>query len=234
MYSPPERSVLQTRLNEIHQYSNLHQLKINRDKTKIMTFNPSYKYDFLPKLFIGDDQLEVVKSVKILGIHLTSDMRWNEHTEKSVKKAKKKLWYLRRLSKLGASESTLIDIFHKVIRSTLEQGAPIFSGGLTKTNSEGFESVQKSAFKIILRGKYHDYDNALDHLEQSTLEVRRQKMSLKFAKKCIKHPKMKHLFRKGKNLETRRGVKFMEPKYKTDRSNNGPIPYLIRLLNGNY
>ena len=98
-------------------------------------------------------------------------MKWNTHTQKSVKKGKQKLWYLRRLSKLKASNSTLLDIYQKVIRSTLEQGVPIFSGGLSKTNSDDFESVQKSAFKVILRGEYHDYDNALDYLEQSTLNA---------------------------------------------------------------
>ena len=159
-------------------------------------------------------------------------MKWNTHTQKSVKKGKQKLWYLRRLSKLKASNSTLLDIYQKVIRSTLEQGVPIFSGGLSKTNSDDFESVQKSAFKVILRGEYHDYDNALDFLEQTTLKERRKEISLKFAKKNVNHPKMKHLFRRKKNLETRKGGKFIEPRYRTDRANNGPVNYLIRLLNG--
>ena len=108
----------------------------------------------------------------------------------------------------------------------------IFSGGLSKTNSDDFESVQKSAFKVILRGEYHDYDNALDFLEQTTLKERRKEISLKFAKKNVNHPKMKHLFRRKKNLETRKGGKFIEPRYRTDRANNGPVNYLIRLLNG--
>ena len=136
------------------------------------------------------------------------------------------------MSKLKASVPTLVDIYHKVICSTLEQGVPIFAGGLSKTNNDEFESVQKSAFKIILRGKYHDYNNALNNLDELSLEKRRRKISLKFAKKSVKHPKMKHLFRKKKNLETRMGVKFIEPRYKTNRANNGPVNYLIRLLNG--
>ena len=150
-----------------------------------------------------------------------------------VTKAKKKLWYLRRLSKLGASIPTLVDIFHKVIRSIMEQGAPIYTGALTKTNIDEFEGVQKSAFKIILRGQYHDYESALNMLDELTLEERRVKMTLKFAKKSAKHPKMKHLFKKQVNVKTRSGVKYVEPRYKTDRANNGPINYFIRLLNNN-
>ena len=153
-----------------------------------------------------------------------------------VSKAKKKLWYLRRLCKLKASVSTLLDIYQKVIRSVMEQGAPIYTGALTKTNIEEFESVQKSAFKIILRGQYSDYSSALETLEELTLEERRTKITLKFAKNSVKHPKMKHLFKKQVNLKARKVKgenKFIEPRYNTNRANNGPINYFIRLLNNN-
>ena len=117
----------------------------------------------------------------------------------------------------------------------MEKGAPIYTGGLTKTNIDEFESVQKSAFKIILRGQYYDYSNALNMLDELTLEERRKKISLKFAKNSVKHPKMKHLFQKQKKTKTRNGDKsgdkFIEPRYKTDRANNGPVNYFIRLLN---
>ena len=91
---PSEQSALQTRLNQIQQYSELHQLKINREKTKVMAFNFSRKFDFMPKLFIDNEQLEVVTSTKLLGVKISSDLKWNLHTEYLVKKAKKKLWYL--------------------------------------------------------------------------------------------------------------------------------------------
>ena len=45
---PPHRSVLQTRLNDINDYAKVHQLKVNHEKTKILPFNFSRKFDFLP------------------------------------------------------------------------------------------------------------------------------------------------------------------------------------------
>ena len=59
---PPGNSLLQKRLNQIQEYTEVHQLKINEDKTKVMSFNFCTKYDFMPKLKIGDNQLEVVES----------------------------------------------------------------------------------------------------------------------------------------------------------------------------
>ena len=115
----------------------------------------------------------------------------------------------------------------------MEQGAPVFSGGLSKGNKNDFENVQKQAFKIILRGKFHNYQKALNTLSQDTLEERRSAISLKFAKKSVKHPKLKHLFRKKENDRTRTGTKFIEQKMKSARGENGPINYFIRLLNKN-
>ena len=83
----------------------------------------------------------------------------------------------------------------------LEMAAPVFSGGLSQTNISDIEDVQRSAFKIILRRDYVSYSQALDILGETTLEERRDKICLKFAKKSANHPKMKHLFKK----KTKRG-----------------------------
>ena len=151
---PAERSLLQTRLDQIQEYADIHQLKINKSKTKVMSFNFSRKFDFLPKLSIGNEQLEVVESTKLLGVIISSDLKWNLHTDYATKKAKKKLWCLRRLSKLGASITTLLDQYIMITRNTLEQATPVFSEALTHSNIDEFEDVQKTAFKIILKGKY--------------------------------------------------------------------------------
>ena len=116
-------------------------------------------------------------------------------------------------------------------RSILEMGAPIFSGGLSQTNKQDFEDVQKGAFKIILRGHYQSYDNALEVLEEKTLESRRDDISLKFAKKSVNHPKMKHLFQLKDDKRTRSEPAYFEPQFINARGFNGPVNYLIQLLN---
>ena len=47
--------------------------------------------------------------------------------------------------------------------------APVFSGGLSKANKNDFEDVQRQAFKIILRGNFANYEDAMDILGQETL-----------------------------------------------------------------
>ena len=122
------------------------------------------------------------------------------------KKGNKRLWFLRRLSKLGASIETLVEMFQLSIRNLMEQGAPVFTGGLSQGN-----------------------------MNQDTLEERRIVISLKFAKKSINHPKLKHFFKRNTNDRTRFGrkFKFIEPRVNSDRGRKGPISFLIRLLNEN-
>ena len=99
-------------------------MQINDKKTKIMPFNFSRNYDFIPSYNINGQQVEVVYETKLLGVIIRSDCKWSSNTEYMTKKAKSKLWFLRRLKYLGASDNALIDLFKlhlTLFRPTLYQ-----------------------------------------------------------------------------------------------------------------
>ena len=82
---------------------------------------------------------------------------------------------------------------------------------ITVENREDLERVQKTVLKIILGLRYKSYQNALDILELETLEKRREKLCLNFARKASKHPKCKNMFpfnEKIHKMKTRRPSKF--------------------------
>ena len=56
-------------------------------------------------------KLELVEQFKLLGVVITSDLKWDENTDYITKKAFSRLWLLRRLKKLGASRKALLDIY---------------------------------------------------------------------------------------------------------------------------
>ena len=114
----------------------------------------------------------------------------------------------------------------------LEQSAVVWHSSLTLKNRNEIERVQKSAVKIILGNKYTEYKDALKILRLETLFERRNRLSLKFATKSIKHEKAKHLFplnEKQKHL--RNSEKFKVNFASTDRYQNSTIPFLQNLLN---
>ena len=226
---PSDESVLQRRLDEISSAAEVHDMKLNLTKTKIIPFNFTRKYQFEPNFILENTTLEVVHETKLLGLIVSSDCRWDKNTKDIIQKGNGRLWFLRRLKLLGASRSTLTDIYKLFCRSVVEYCAPVWSGSLSKRNSQDIERVQKNAFRIIFGLAYSSYDDLLDEIEESTLNQRRDDLSLKFAKKCVKSSKFSNWFPNG--VQTRGGSHFYEAEAKTKRLQNSAIPYMTRLLN---
>ena len=86
----------------------------------------------MPEIKVNaDDNIEVVEEVKLLGIVITSDLKWHKHVEYLRKKGFASLWALRRLKNLGASSDTLLDLYTKQTRSIMEYASPVWSSMLT-------------------------------------------------------------------------------------------------------
>jgi hypothetical protein len=60
LFLPPNSSRLQQRLDDLTEYVVNHDMALNTDKTKIMSFNFTRKYNFVPELSIDGVTLEVV------------------------------------------------------------------------------------------------------------------------------------------------------------------------------
>ena len=107
----PSKSKLFEQLERTQHYSQLNEMKINYKKTKMMVFNPSKTIKFAPTFKLEDQQIEIIPEIKLLGLHITNDMKWKKNTCSIVKRSSKKLWILRRLKNLGASYSSLVDVY---------------------------------------------------------------------------------------------------------------------------
>ena len=63
---------------------------------------------------------------------------------------------------------------------------PLWTGALTEKDKNSIERVQVNALKVILGNKYTSYSQELENMNLDKLTVRRDKICLKFAKKCQK------------------------------------------------
>ena len=93
-------------------------------------------------------QLECIETAKLLGIFLTSDLRWDVNSKEIYKKAMTKMWLLRRLKMLKLDYHSILEIYLKEIRPVLEHGVAVWNSGLTKNQSNELEKIQKIAFRI--------------------------------------------------------------------------------------
>ena len=145
------------------------------------------------------------------------------------------MWMLRRLRLLGATSDELLDVYNKQVRCIMEMAVAVWQPGLSQAEDKQIERVQKAAFSIILGDQYFNYKNALKYLECESLNSRRKRLCLNFAKKSEKHPKYQNWFVKN-TQEVKPATRTEKTIYKpvstrTDRYFYSPLPYLTRLLN---
>ena len=126
---------------------------LNQKKTKIMIFNFTQNYQFVTRLTLNNENLEIVKSTKLLGVIISDNLKWDENTIYLVKKAYKRMQLLRKVSKFTVSKDERKHIYVLYIRSILEQSCVVWHSSLTQENSEDLERVQKAAVRIILGKK---------------------------------------------------------------------------------
>ena len=106
-YLPDDKNPLIDQLNNIITHAKANQMKLNVKKTKVMTFTKSRSLDFQPKIFIEDKLLDVVENQKLLGVMISSDLKWTAHIKSIRKKFMTKIWMLRRIKELGGSQEDL-------------------------------------------------------------------------------------------------------------------------------
>ena len=167
----------------------MHKMRINCTITKLMVFNPGRSWDFLPRFHFINDELDVVEEIKLLEVIIRSDLSWQQNTDYIVIKKNKNLWSLRRLKKLGARTTDLVDVYIKQVRSLLEFAAVVWHPSLRNKDRVRIERVQKSALCVILVDNYRSYRAALKEVNLESLFSRRNRLSKKFAKKSLKHSK---------------------------------------------
>ena len=230
---PAEKSNVYKQLISTNQYAEKNEMKLNFKKTKLMIFNSGRNMDFMPDMNIDGHEIEVVEEMRILGLVIRSDMKWSSNSEHIVVKAFHRLWVLRRLKPLGASNHDLLDVYIKQVRSILELAVPAWHSGLTLGETADIERVQRAAMQIILGSGFTTYRAALKHFGLETLQARRVLLCKKFGKKAVKHPKHDKWF----VPNTRTTITRQEqPKYcpvicKTKRFEQSPLSYLTSLLN---
>ena len=201
-----------------------------------MVFNPCTSIDLSPEFFLDGNDIQVVDEIRLLGLIITSDLKWTSNTENLVNKANKRLWILRRLKNLGASQSDLVDIYLKQIRCVLELAVPAWSGSINLADQIDLERIQKSTAHIILGRSYLSYKDALKTLSLDSLKTRRDILCLKFAKKAEQDKKFKHWLKAADHKQNTRQdkVKYCEVQAKHSRFKKSPLSVLTRMLNEYY
>ena len=221
-------------LDSIKQWTDRQKMILNQKKTKLMLFNFTDNHQFSTRLKLNNENLEIFKYAKLLGVIISDDMKWDKNTDYLVKKANARMELLRKVASFGTSIDEKKNIYILYIRSILEQSCVVWHSSLTAEDSNSLERIQKSAVKIILGKQYKNYEEALEKIDLEPLNERRNVLCLKFAKKCLKNKKVSDIFptnEKPHQMELRNSEKYAVKHANTERLKMSAIPYMQRLLN---
>ena len=201
LFIPSNNLKSQSYLNEIQKWTTNQKMVLNEEKTKSMIFNFNRTKQFSTRLNLNNNNIEQVKSIKLLGTYITDDLKWNMNTKFLVKRAYSRMELLRQLTNFTKSKKDKLQIYKVYIRSVLEQSSVVWGSSLSKKNERELERVQKVAVRLIM-GKYDSYEESLKSLKLQSLKERRNLLSVNFAKKCLKNENTKSIFKKNTKVQS--------------------------------
>ena len=194
----PDSLQSQNHLNYISNWTEEQQMKLNKVKSNVMTFNFTHDHKFSTRLTLEGDNLQTISKTKLLGTVISDDLKWDDNTKLLVKRANSRMQVLNIISGFNPPIGDMKQIYIAYIRSILEQSSVVWNSSLKQENVEDLERVQKNAFRLILKENYKSYNHALEYLNLQSLQERRNTLSLKFALKNVKNKYIMDYFKENK------------------------------------
>ena len=218
-------SNIQNVVSDLSRQSISEGFELNESKCKELRISfARRKPDFDP-LVVNGKPLEIVTGVKVLGLNISSDLKWNMHIMELVKKVNCRLYFLKQLKRASVAPRQLTLFYVTCIRSILEYACPVFHRSLPAYLSDDLERLQKRALRIIYLHVH--YNRALEVSRISTLFERRETIASKLFDEITNDPqhRLHNLLpvRNINNYSLRNTRKFVRPLCKTEHCKNSFI-----------
>ena len=228
-------SKIQGTMASLDQWCNVNNMSLNASKCNTMRIYFGKTPIPYQDLQLANHSLNQVDCVKILGVLVQSNLKWDNHVNELLMKANRRMQMLRSLIPFHLPQQDLLTIYTGFIRPLLEYAAPAWHPGLTIDHSNKIERLQKRALRLILGPLYQSYEEALRHTNLESLKDRRNRLCLKFAESLAKDDRFRlwlpPLRQDMRSRTLRRANPYQPIRCRTDRYKKSPIPFFVSLLN---
>ena len=162
-------------------------LMSNPSKTEVMIFTPT-RNQTLPTIDCFESgkkvELKVSKHIKILGVHIDCNMKWDYHVTQLRKKTIGIVRHLHRTNKILPTK-TKLKLYDSLVASHFNYADVIWSG-CNQSNKQKLQSVQNFALKSVLQmKKFESATQALQTLHYLNLEEKRNIHEAVFTHKAV-------------------------------------------------
>ena len=111
MVEKGETSKIQNIVNELTEKTYRNKFQFNEKKCKELRISFTKDHPEYAPIVINDKPIEIVTTIKLLGLNISNNLKWNHHIEEIVKKASTWLYFLRQLKRAKVAEKELLTFY---------------------------------------------------------------------------------------------------------------------------
>lgn len=218
-------STIQNAVTEFSDKAHANKFQMNETKCKELRISFAKTNPQFEPVMVNEKPLEIVQHVKLLGLNISSDLKWNSHVSKITKKAAPRFYFLRQLKRAAIPTKDLLKFYITCIRPIFEYACPVYHNSLPKYLSDDIERLQKRALRIIY--PWMPYTDSIEESGLSRLSERRQLLTCKLFNEITQDQshKLRSLLPSENNCkyQLRHKRQLNVPRAKTDRFKNSFI-----------
>jgi len=136
-----------------------------------------------PHLMLCGATVDRVTTFKLLGICVSSNLKWADHVDAIVSNAASRVHFLKQLKRAGVPTRDLLHFYTAIVRPVLEYACPVWHSGLTVGQCNAIENIQKRAIRVVYTDS--DYEIALIVARMESLKDRREMLMARFFKRQV-------------------------------------------------
>ena len=123
-------------------------LNLNVKKTKEVIIDFRQKKNDITPIQIEGECVEIVENYKYLGTIFDNKLKGSDHVSKIAKKANQRLYFVRKLKKIGVNRKVLTMFYRSVVESILSFNIVSWYGNCASKDRKKLKKVIKSAKKL--------------------------------------------------------------------------------------
>jgi len=211
------QSVIDKQLEQILEWCRRNKQKLNLNKSNLILITRKSGIPITSPLIPNS-------TMKVLGVHLSDDLRWNKHIDHANKRASQRMHVLRML-KPHTNSKELHSVYEALIGPIFDYCCPAF-GKLPQNLCGQIRRIQRRAHRIIFGDEAYKCDCTFDGLEK-----RREHLSHKLLCKILNNPH--HILHARAPKRLVHTQKLSNFHCRTSKRQNSFFPYTTLLYNAN-
>ncbi|CAJ1087267.1 hypothetical protein Bbelb_258190 [Xyrichtys novacula] len=214
---------MQAAVDAVTAWGQTYCLSANAGKTKdiVISFREPQNRPISPPIVLNNQAVERVDTFKLLGIQLSSDLKWDAQVQSMLKKAQPRVHYLSVAKRAQLPPDVLAQVYVTFIRPVLEYASPVWAS-LPKHLIQELESLQRRCCCII----------GIPTDSFPTLEARREEATLREFNRLLKDgtsPMIQSLSTNSSHYTLRNGRTLTQPGSHTKRHQMSFLPRAYKL-----